>query len=442
MKPAGAVSILVKPMKISDETQKMRETLLGQYLTRANGILHLGAHLGHEAAKYQKLDKPVIWVEAIPSVCADLTQKLSVFNNQRAFCALLDREDGLQRTFRISNNHGGVSSSIFDFDDYGNGDHSLWPDLDLKMVSELTLPTIRIDTLLSANNVNSAEFDFWVVDLQGAELLALHGAEQALANCNVMLIEVSEVEVYKGGVLWEELQQWLRTKGFTPIWLPEIPHDDILFVHERIYTRVEADFHSEQYLRHNSRRLEHLASLNLPLRGCRVLELGAGIGDHTSFYLDRDCHVTVSEVRPENLTLLRQKFGNNPNVEVIYLDMEDPKLPSDDYFDVIHCYGLLYHLSKPQEAIKFMSQHGKLLCLETCVSPDDEGKINIIDEPNSVFSQSFYGKGCRPNSNWVLNMLLKYFAYAQITQTQPEHPEFRQGSSSGLFRQVFVAVTS
>src|ERR1700689_2103588 len=65
-------------------------------------------------------------------------------------------------------------------------------------------------------------------------------------------------------------------------------------------------FHSPNYLRHNARRLEHLASLGLDLHGRSVLELGAGIGDHTTFFLDRDCSVVSVEPRPENCHLFRQ----------------------------------------------------------------------------------------------------------------------------------------
>lgn len=431
-------------MKLSEQSRKYRETLLDQYYTRAKGILHLGAHLGQESSKYQQFNKPVVWVEAIPAVCSELTKKLSAFPNQHAFCALLDKVDGLQRTFKISNNMGGVSSSMFDFGDFGNGQRALWPDEDLRMVSELTLPTICLDTLLCANSICSAQFDFWIVDLQGAELLALQGAEKSLATCNAILVEVSEVEVYKGGVLWNELQQWLRDKGFFPMWLPEIPHDDVLFVNERIYHRVEADFRSDHYLRHNSRRLEHLATLGLPLENRSVLEVGAGIGDHTTFYLDRGCHVTVTEVRPENLEILKKRFLGNPNVEVMYLDMNAPRLPANSTFDVIHCYGLLYHLANPEEAIKFMAKHCNLLCLETCISPNDEWGINQVSEPANVFNQSFYGMGCRPDRHWVQQTLSKYFGIAYMTETQPCHQEFYKDQTDNslvnkLLRKVFVA---
>ena len=48
------------------------------------------------------------------------------------------------------------------------------------------------------------------------------------------------------------------------------------------------EFHSHHYMRHNARRLEHLASLQIPVDGRTVLEVGAGIGDLSHFYLDRN----------------------------------------------------------------------------------------------------------------------------------------------------------
>lgn len=44
---------------------------------------------------------------------------------------------------------------------------------------------------------------------------------------------------------------------------------------------AERHFHSIFYLRHNARRQEHLATLGLDLGNKSVLEVGAGIGDHT-----------------------------------------------------------------------------------------------------------------------------------------------------------------
>jgi 2-polyprenyl-3-methyl-5-hydroxy-6-metoxy-1,4-benzoquinol methylase len=125
-------------------------------------------------------------------------------------------------------------------------------------------------------------------------------------------------------------------------------------------------FHSNHYLRHNARRLEHLASLGLPLAGRSVLEVGAGIGDHSHFYLDRGCRVTITEAREENLRCLRERY---PDCSVQFLDMERPERVDGAPFDVVHCYGLLYHLRTPKEALAFLARQARgLLLLETCVS--------------------------------------------------------------------------
>ena len=85
--------------------------------------------------------------------------------------------------------------------------------------------------------------------------------------------------------------------------------------------RPEKDFWSGHYTRHNQRRQEHLASLNLSIAGRTVLETGAGLGDHTGFFLDRGCNVIVTDARPENLRRLRQRL---PSCQVEFLDLDRP----------------------------------------------------------------------------------------------------------------------
>ncbi|HEX6827491.1 MAG TPA: FkbM family methyltransferase [Burkholderiales bacterium] len=218
-------------MKPLDEGhQKIRAALLEQYRRRSTGILHLGAHLGQEARDYAALSKPVLWVEALPPIHARLAKHLEKFPGQRALCALLGDRNGIQQTFHISNNGDGISSSMFEFGDYASGDQSLWPKLKLAMVDSVTLPTIRLDTLLQDNEIDGRNLDFWVLDLQGAELLALLGCGDLLAHCRALYVEVSTVEVYRGGVLWSELRHWLERRGFDPLWEPGRPHDNVLFI--------------------------------------------------------------------------------------------------------------------------------------------------------------------------------------------------------------------
>lgn len=201
-------------------------------------------------------------------------------------------------------------------------------------------------------------------------------------------------------------------------------------------------FHSANYLRHNARRLEHLASLMLPLGGKSVLEVGAGIGDHTNYFLDRDCQVTITEAREANLQHLRNRF---PNGDVRVLDMEKPQLDSPP-FDIVYCYGLLYHLSDPNQALDFLaSKCSGMLLLETCISFGDQAEVRPMKESRSDPTQAFSGAGCRPTRRWLFEKLGSLFPYVYVPTTQPNHEEFPldwtapESAPSGPNRAVFVA---
>lgn len=204
-------------------------------------------------------------------------------------------------------------------------------------------------------------------------------------------------------------------------------------------------FQNEDYQRINQRRLEHLASLGLSLSGSTVLEVGAGIGDHTSFFLDRRCRVVSTEARAENLAIMRSRF---PQLEIRHLDLDSPDPTFNQSFDIIYCYGLLYHLRHPDQAIAYMAERcHKMLLLETCVSFGEEAQVNLCEEPAANPTQSVMGMGCRPTRIWVYQQLKQYFDYVYLPLTQPNHPQFPlewnsdqvQKDQWDLVRAVFIA---
>ncbi|HEX3151783.1 MAG TPA: methyltransferase domain-containing protein [Gemmataceae bacterium] len=202
-----------------------------------------------------------------------------------------------------------------------------------------------------------------------------------------------------------------------------------------------AHFRGDRYVQHNARRLEHLASLRIPVRGLSVLELGAGVGDHSSYYLDRDCRVTITEARGSLLSYLRKRF---PSADVRALDMESPEKTPVEKADVVHCYGLLYHLSDPERALDFVAGHtDQYLFLETCVSFGDGETINPTPEDMANPTQAISGVGCRPTRPWLLRALKSRFEHVYVPQTQPNHEEFPTdwsvpGPVGLLARAVFV----
>jgi len=205
------------------------------------------------------------------------------------------------------------------------------------------------------------------------------------------------------------------------------------------------DFGSADYGRHNQRRLEHLASLGLPVCGRSVLEVGAGIGDHTHFFLDRRCTVTTTDARLENVRTLRRRY---PNVEVAQLDLESPSAFSDRMFEIVYCYGTLYHVRTPDVALMYLAERcGGQLLLETCVSKGSGEAVNLTAERKWMPSQAYSGFGCRPTRPWVFNRLAELFPYVYSTRTQPAHDEFPLDWSGpdidgALTRAIFIASRS
>lgn len=212
------------------DTRRHRGALIDEQQRSAAGVLHLGAHTGQERDSYAHKRLPVVWVEAHPVIYRRLQSNIEAFSEQRALCGLLADVDGRKVDFGRSANVDGESSSIYRF---GTKAHALWPDQDLEMIERLPLRTITLDSLLAEHGIAAAGYDFWVMDLQGAELLALRGAQESLRACRALLVEVSTVEVYRGGAQWPELRDHLQERGFAPAWAPDRPHDDILFLPER-----------------------------------------------------------------------------------------------------------------------------------------------------------------------------------------------------------------
>jgi 2-polyprenyl-3-methyl-5-hydroxy-6-metoxy-1,4-benzoquinol methylase len=128
------------------------------------------------------------------------------------------------------------------------------------------------------------------------------------------------------------------------------------------FSAVVQVFRNLHYQRHNIRRQEHLASLGLDLHDRSVLEVGAGVGDHTTFFLDRGCTVVSTEARPENCELfsgtmrqhLSEAYDKVRNCRLYQSDVESMNAVIQGTFDIVYCYGLLYHVEDPEAILAIL----------------------------------------------------------------------------------------
>ena len=198
-------------------------------------------------------------------------------------------------------------------------------------------------------------------------------------------------------------------------------------------------FHSDFYLDHTFRRLEHLSSLNLSIQGKSVLELGAGVGDFTGYFASRGCEITSTDSRSDLVQVIKKRY---PQINAKVFNIENDSINELNVSQIVFAYGILYHISNPKYAIKLMSELcSEMLVLETCVSSIGDISNVVAENPNS-YSQASSGIGSRPNRSDLFFELKRYFEFVYIPITQPRHPEFpldwKSSQLPSLSRAIFI----
>lgn len=188
----------------------------------------------------------------------------------------------------------------------------------------------------------------------------------------------------------------------------------------------------------NQARQEHLGSLDLPINNRSVLEVGAGIGLHTQFFLDRGCEVLITDGESNNVAEIQRRHPNHRS-QVLDLDTAQ-SIQHLGRFDIVYCYGLLYHLGQPQKALEVMSEVSDMILLELICNARDDVSLDLVRDPRGA-NQSTHGQGCRPSRRWILDQLNRIWGHGYITSTQPNHRDFPGDWSepgTGNTRAVFV----
>ena len=179
--------------------------LIDRFDLDITGALHVGAHLGEEAADYAAagIDK-VWWVEGNPDIIDTLKANVEPYG-QKVICALVYDCDDAEVSFHVTN-YKSLSSSIFEF-----GTHrQVSPDV--YFVETKTLPSMTLDTIARVHGITGC--NFLNMDLQGAELVALRGARELLKGIDYVFTEINVDELYKGCVRLPDLDAFLGDHGF------------------------------------------------------------------------------------------------------------------------------------------------------------------------------------------------------------------------------------
>jgi 2-polyprenyl-3-methyl-5-hydroxy-6-metoxy-1,4-benzoquinol methylase len=129
------------------------------------------------------------------------------------------------------------------------------------------------------------------------------------------------------------------------------------------YRLIDDLYAEDEYGSHILHSLERAQSFNRwmaeaikPFVGARVLEIGAGIGNITSWLVPRDLYV-ASDINPNYLDYLRNLALGKPYLTIDKIDLEEPA----DFarwageFDTVICLNVLEHVRDPMAALRNMS---------------------------------------------------------------------------------------
>lgn len=126
------------------------------------------------------------------------------------------------------------------------------------------------------------------------------------------------------------------------------------------YRIVDDLYADDQYGSHILHSLERAQGFNrwiaesiAPYIGARVLEIGAGIGNITSWLLPRELYV-ATDTNPHYLDYLRNQSLGKPYFAVSRVDLEDPKSFEAwvGRFDTVVCLNVLEHVRDPLIALR------------------------------------------------------------------------------------------
>jgi FkbM family methyltransferase len=162
-----------------------------------------------------------------------------------------------------------------------------------------------------------------------------------------------------------------------------------------------------------------------PSLGLRTaVDAGCGVGFFAQTLTELGLEARGFDGRFENVVEARKRF---PKLAFERGDIESAEIAALGTFDLVLCFGLLYHLESPMRAIRHLrALTGKGLLVESMCAPGDDARMILREEPvqhdQSLTDMAFY-----PSELCLVKMLYRAgFAHVYRVARLPEHDDFRE----------------
>jgi 2-polyprenyl-3-methyl-5-hydroxy-6-metoxy-1,4-benzoquinol methylase len=245
----------------------------------------------------------------------------------------------------------------------------------------------------------------------------------------------------------------LRNTGFSTLQIFSAIYKNMIFKRNKPVpqqnmdmdgSKYKSSFDTPYYQQVTNSEIEHFDTMGIDVKNKKIIDLGCGVGRLTPIFTKETNDLICVDGRQANLDILHADY---PAIKTGLIDVEVDDLKKLGTFDIVFCYGLLYHVSEPYNLIKKISEicHDTLL-LSTCILDSSQPNVYLIEEHEDN-TQAMH-LACRPSPEYI-KLALKHNGFKFIYETVkvPQHPQYMQALTNSnsymnngiLFRRIFVA---
>lgn len=200
-------------------------------------IFDVGACHALESVEFSKLYKnaKVYTFEANPNTYEICLENTKNYKSITVINEAVNDFDGICKFYPIDKD-----KTITTWEDGNQGASSLYKangaydHIEKYVQYEIEIPCTRIDNFCKKNNIDNIDI-VWM-DLQGAELKALHGMGDILDNVKLIYTESEINPMYEGQSLFSEVHQYLIDHGFEWVWgnTDNFFGSDFIFINSKV----------------------------------------------------------------------------------------------------------------------------------------------------------------------------------------------------------------
>lgn len=187
-------------------------------------------------------------------------------------------------------------------------------------------------------------------------------------------------------------------------------------------------FDAQHYQIINERRRDYLDWLMEEVlhhkHNCSMADLGCGVGYFADHMTRSGFKVEAFDGREENLEEARNRY---PSIPFRLWDIEDAHNRPGTKFELVLCFGLLYHLENPFLAIRNLhAVTGEVAIISTIASSHPLPVAVLYDEPTRGEAQALNFIALIPSEAAFVKMLYAAgFEHVYKPIKLPDHPDYQ-----------------